>query len=131
MYNLLIKNLFHYLWIFILECPNLFWDSLVNAFKFRGRANRREYISFYLVSSIIDIVLDLPIFMDMPHVNTVIILFYMVIFIPNISVTVRRLHDFNISGWVYFFYIVSILLIICFSFSASITSLISNLFILN
>ena len=84
-----------------------------NYFQFYGRARRAEYWGytlFYVVTLIVCFVADavvsaavfgayadgedgfLPIFMG---------LFYLYSLIPGISITVRRLHDQDMSGWLY------------------------------
>jgi uncharacterized membrane protein YhaH (DUF805 family) len=84
-----------------------------NYFQFYGRARRAEYwgyVLFYAVALIVCFIADsvvssfvfaayadgeagfLPIF---------ILLFYVYSLIPGISITVRRLHDQDMSGWLY------------------------------
>ena len=84
-----------------------------NYFQFYGRARRAEYWGytlFYVIALIVCFVADavvsaavysayadgeagfLPIF---------IVLFYVYSLIPGISITVRRLHDQDMSGWLY------------------------------
>jgi len=84
-----------------------------NYFQFYGRARRAEYwgyVLFYVVALIACFIADsvvsafvfsayadgeaefLPIF---------IVLFYVYSLIPGISITVRRLHDQDLSGWLY------------------------------
>jgi uncharacterized membrane protein YhaH (DUF805 family) len=84
-----------------------------NYFQFYGRARRAEYWGytlFYVITLIVCFIADsvvsafvfsayadseygfLPIF---------ILLFYVYSIIPGISITVRRLHDQDMSGWLY------------------------------
>ncbi|WP_251423655.1 DUF805 domain-containing protein [Veillonella agrestimuris] len=86
------------------------WGHFVSAMKdkfatFSGRASRKEYWSFVLFSIIFAIVAAL---LDVAfETNEIISNLVSVIFIvPSISVTVRRLHDVNKSGWWYFIYLV-------------------------
>ena len=77
-----------------------FKKGLRNYTNFSGRARRKEYWYFLLVQTglmIIAMILDTIIF------DTGVGLFYIVaglgLFLPNIAVTIRRLHDTNRSGW--------------------------------
>ena len=73
-------------------------------FNFSDRANRREYISLmiliyvlsYLLFSLLESLISDPV-----SLVTAILVLAFFIFIPDISLTVRRLHDFNASGWWY------------------------------
>lgn len=71
---------------------------------FSGRASRSEYWYFflflapiYLAAAFIDTALRLPVVFDeMGPVGTVTIL---VVFLPCMAVSIRRLHDTGKSGW--------------------------------
>ena len=68
---------------------------------FSGRSRRKEYWMFYLFNIIIFFVLYLMIVLDKAK-EFDISLFYVygiLIIIPFIAVTVRRLHDVGKSGW--------------------------------
>lgn len=73
-------------------------------FNFSDRASRREYISLmiliyvlsYLLFSLLERLISDPINLI---IATLVLAF--LVFIPDISLTVRRLHDFNASGWWY------------------------------
>lgn len=80
-----------------------FGESITTVFSkyaiFKGRASRSEFwwwslfvfvISF--LTSLIDIQLEL-------EFNYFTFIFSLVSFLPNLSVTVRRCHDSNHSGW--------------------------------
>ena len=70
----------------IYECGALFWETLTQRyFDFSGRASRLEYWSFILIS--------------LWFIATSWGLGVVVVFIPALAVTVRRLHDINRSGW--------------------------------
>lgn len=69
-------------------------------FDFSTRSNRAEYnywFVFTLISGLILSIIDifLPLFLNS--------LFSLIVFIPSISVSIRRLHDINKSGWWIFF----------------------------
>lgn len=69
---------------------NYFWQSLQRTFQFSGRAQRAEFWYFMLFTLIMYLVtLALPILG----------LVFLVLIITQISLSVRRLHDINLSGW--------------------------------
>lgn len=84
-----------------------------NYFQFDGRARRAEYwgFTFFMIivlitALIIDGVISLTVFETDEYGNTVFIpvltiLFYLYCVIPGIAITVRRLHDLDMSGWMY------------------------------
>src|SRR5919107_5806283 len=66
---------------------------------FSGRAQRSEYWYFFLFMMIVNIVtsiLDSAILEDLPIFS---LLATLALLIPSISVSVRRLHDTDRSGW--------------------------------
>lgn len=83
---------------------------------FQGRARRREYWMFYLINTLISVVLYLPFLLQTvtapdPEAVTptglALIsliaggLYSLFILIPSLAVSVRRLHDTGRSGWWY------------------------------
>ncbi|MCM3098949.1 DUF805 domain-containing protein [Priestia megaterium] len=71
---------------------------LKNYATFQGRATRKEYWMFVLfnfiiwcVLSAIELITDIPPFLR--------IVYLVVVFIPSLAVTARRLHDIGRSGW--------------------------------
>ena len=81
----------------------ILWESLTTKyFQFSGRASRKEYWTIYLLVSlacyIVFFIIKNHDILGLRIVYlSVFILFF--IGIPSISVTVRRLHDINFSGW--------------------------------
>lgn len=81
------------------------WFLIVmkKAFVFKGRARRKEYWMFALIAFLIGIatnVIDLLNgWMLTPAIGVLSALFSLLIFLPNISVSVRRMHDLGYSGW--------------------------------
>lgn len=65
---------------------------------FEGRARRTEYWMFQLFNCIFLVLLTL---VESATQNTGILigLYVLVVLLPNLSVTIRRLHDTNRSGW--------------------------------
>jgi uncharacterized membrane protein YhaH (DUF805 family) len=84
---------------------------------FNGRARRKEYWYWYLFNFIISIFISVVSFVISYSTGTetdtgmgwfglfiylVFIIYSLGVIIPNLAVTVRRLHDTNRSGWWYF-----------------------------
>ncbi len=83
-------------------------DYYISCFKkyaqFSGRARRSEFWYFNLFHILVLVgIFYIIITLNIPTYFIAILLFYFGFsFIPNLSVTVRRLHDTNRSGWWYF-----------------------------
>ena len=87
-----------------------FFDSIKSCFvrytDFSGRSIRSEYWNytvFIVVLSTVTDYLDANIqgvsFLESDLIGTLSILLIIITFIPSLSVSVRRLHDVNKSGW--------------------------------
>ena len=78
------------------QAENHYRQTIITCFKkfadFKGRARRREFWYFELFCVLLSVVLSL--FSD--SLATLAMLFT---FIPNLAVSVRRLHDIGRSGW--------------------------------
>ncbi|WP_430404572.1 DUF805 domain-containing protein [Hyphomonas sp.] len=84
-----------------------------NFAQFHGRARRSEYWGyvlfatiFYFVALIIDVFLSLAFYGTDQYGDPIILPILFIVFIlynilPSISITVRRLHDQDLSGWMY------------------------------
>lgn len=79
-----------------------------NYFRFTGRARRQEYWGYtlfnvltYFAVFILDIVLSVIIFGGDDFIPLLTLLWFLFQIIPSIAVTVRRLHDQDLSGWLY------------------------------
>ncbi len=84
-----------------------------NYFQFNGRARRAEYWGFtlfFIISLIVSIIIDGLVsvtffgtdeYGDAIFLPIVAVLFYLYCIIPGIAITVRRLHDLDMSGWMY------------------------------
>ena len=68
-----------------------------NYVNFKGRARRKEYWGFTLFYALICAILGAFAFTGIG------VILFLVVFVvtlpPSISLTVRRLHDINLSGW--------------------------------
>ena len=83
---------------------NWYLEVLKKYAVFTGRARRKEYWYFFLFNIIISIVLgviDGVIGSSSPEAGMGIMggIYTLAVLIPNIAVTVRRLHDTDRSGW--------------------------------
>jgi uncharacterized membrane protein YhaH (DUF805 family) len=77
-----------------------------NYFTFQGRATRSEYWYFFLFCLIANFAAGLVIGflgaligLSLEAIQMLAILPGLVLFFPNLSVSIRRLHDVNRSGW--------------------------------
>lgn len=68
-------------------------DVFKRYFDFEGRTSRNDFWMFVLIHFIIMVVLSMIDFLFLSG------LYGLVMIIPTISVTARRLHDTNKSGW--------------------------------
>lgn len=73
---------------------------------FNGRASRSEYWFFFLFNCIISSILfGLAIAINQENVSLIFLgltlAYSLVVFLPALAVTVRRLHDIGKSGWLY------------------------------
>jgi uncharacterized membrane protein YhaH (DUF805 family) len=97
---------------------NTFFNtSIKKYFQFRGRANRTEYIIFYTICLLLNIVCVMLIYTGFIYIDYLYRFINLMLFIPTVSLTFRRLHDFNIRGRHYvllncFFFIIIIYLMI-------------------
>ncbi len=74
-----------------------FLEALKKYAVFEGRASRREYWVFAGVSLLIALALGI---VDAMIGSKILgILYLLAVFVPSLSVSVRRLHDTNRSGW--------------------------------
>lgn len=83
---------------------NYFKEYYLGAFRkfatFSGRARRKEYgwfLVFNFLATIIFSILDFLLFGDKDGVLSSI--YALVVFIPSLAISVRRLHDIGKSGW--------------------------------
>jgi len=99
-------------------------EAVVSVFKnwrdFRGRACRSEFWYFYLATSILYIVFyfvdpatspfEVP--EEVPGLGMLTNLITLILLIPSLSVTARRLHDRGHSGWWQLSYLIVIGIIV-------------------
>lgn len=82
---------------------NWYFKVLSNYALFEGRAHRREYWMFFLINVIIGFVLgsiEMTTGLTVgPGYGVISGLYGLVVLVPGVGVTVRRLHDTGRSGW--------------------------------
>ncbi len=93
---------------------NWFVDVIKRPVEFYGRARRREYWYFFAVSlgitlllSLIDNVLGW--YDPNSDIGLLSGIFSLLILLPGLSVTIRRLHDTNRTGWWVLLYLVPVI----------------------
>jgi len=65
--------------------------------EFNGRARRKEYWMFVLISSIISVILQqIGIAVGFAFLDS---LYSLAVLLPSIAVAIRRMHDVGKSGW--------------------------------
>lgn len=120
-----------------------FWKNIKHTMTnitFKGRSTRKEFIHYILFSLLYGIITGIFCFfpiclglgmsvaqtgkLDFANISTgfiiyavisllVVIIIGLWMFIANIALYVRRLHDMNYSGWAYFIYCVIVFVISC------------------
>lgn len=82
-----------------------YFEALKKYAVFNGRARRKEYwmftlffIIFIFAAAIVDVVLGTT---TEDGAGILVTVYILAMIIPNISVSVRRLHDLGKSGWLY------------------------------
>ena len=84
-----------------------YWHCLKNTFSFKGRVCRSEYWAFSIIHSFMALVLSVagPFFLgsfNMYIFGVFTFAFFLFCLIPLISINIKRLHDFNASGFYMF-----------------------------
>ncbi|POP44008.1 DUF805 domain-containing protein [Superficieibacter electus] len=78
---------------------NWYISVLKNYVGFSGRARRQEFWMFALISGIISTILNVIQIMMGMEIMWLSFIYSLAILLPNIAVTVRRLHDTDRSGF--------------------------------
>lgn len=69
---------------------------------FDGRARRKEFWMFMIINFLIEVlILALGAITESGLLSSLSMLYSLFVFIPNLAVSVRRLHDIGKSGWMY------------------------------
>lgn len=93
--------------------------ALKNYSNFSGRSRRKEYFFFCLfnfIFAVFAIILDnlFGLTFDLVPYGSIYALYTLCFLIPNLAVTVRRLHDIGKSGWMILISIIPIIGLIWF-----------------
>ncbi len=79
---------------------NYYLSTFKKYATFSGRAQRKEYWYFFLFNLIISIVLGvIGDFISTFAGIAIVVSFFLILFIPSLAVSVRRLHDTGKNGW--------------------------------
>ncbi|WP_341788558.1 MULTISPECIES: DUF805 domain-containing protein [unclassified Rickettsia] len=69
-------------------------------FQFKGRASRKEYLSFLIFNHLVVLLLKILIKITALKITAIFLGAYLLASLsPFILVAVRRMHDINLSGW--------------------------------
>ena len=84
---------------------DLYFNTWAKFATFEGKATRSEYWTFVLVNTLIKFILAfvsiaMGLYTSTSQEHTLLdTLFVLIALIPTIAVSIRRLHDINLSGW--------------------------------
>lgn len=76
---------------------NWYIQAIKNYFDFSGRARRKEYWMFSIISAVITLLLS--IIDSLLGIQLLTSLYSLFVLIPNLSVSFRRIHDIDKSAW--------------------------------
>ena len=79
-----------------------------NYVNFRGRAQRSEFWWFVLFSIVVSVILSMLASVARP-LEVLEFIFFLVVLLPSLAVTARRLHDANRTAWWMLLYLIPIL----------------------
>ena len=82
-----------------MDCPEAVQTVFSKYAVFEGRAVRSEFWWWTLFSVGVSVVLNLAKITVSPIVGVLVVLWGLGTLIPNLAVSVRRLHDIDRSGW--------------------------------
>jgi len=80
-----------------MEIINWYVTVLKKYADFNGRSRRSEYWYFFLVNTIISLILNL--IERGTGLGILSLIYSLIVLVPGIAVAVRRMHDVNKSGW--------------------------------
>jgi uncharacterized membrane protein YhaH (DUF805 family) len=79
-------------------------------FDFTGRSRRKEFWIFTLFNAILTLLLSLLDTVFETYIfTTIFFMYYLVMFIPSLSLLLRRVHDSGKSGWFIFVVLIPII----------------------
>ncbi|WP_027016674.1 DUF805 domain-containing protein [Comamonas composti] len=76
-------------------------NALKNYANFKGRARRKEYWMFQLISMLVMMVIAYGVYFFMGEFEAIIamVAYFVLTLVPQLAITVRRAHDVNHNGW--------------------------------
>ena len=87
-------------------------------FQCKGRSSRKEFLVFTIFTILTTSILEVGRYLLKDNLLSLLIYIYVFIdifyIIPSFTILVRRLHDFKISGWTYFFFNCFILIVMIY-----------------
>jgi uncharacterized membrane protein YhaH (DUF805 family) len=87
-----------------------YFKVIYHYFDFSGRSRRKEFWIFTLFSAILTLLLSfLDAVFETYIFTTIFFMYYLVMFIPSLSLLLRRLHDSGKSGWFLFVILIPII----------------------
>ena len=95
--------------------------------NFSGRARRSEYWYYLLFYFLVSLLLGVITYYA-SSLALIYSLWILVMFIPSISVTVRRLHDIGKSGWYFFAYLIAYCLLQFLTYIINFDNLVACIF---
>lgn len=79
---------------------NWYLKVLKQYVDFKGRARRTEYWMFFLINLIISMILQgVGLYLNSSELMIVGTIYSYAVMLPNIAVSIRRMHDVGKSGW--------------------------------
>lgn len=105
--------------IFLNQSLKSFLYTCKKILDFKNRSSRMEYFYYYFTLFFISLIWMLLTFHNPPPfiINIALIFLKLVVWLSGISLNVRRLHDFNISGWWYLVYFITFFITYFYFFS--------------
>ena len=102
---------------------NFYKDAFKNYVNFEGRASKSQYWYFGMWNPIVSIVISIVLNIIL-HGNAVYVswVYDLIIFLPAISISVRRLHDIGKSGWwnlIIFIPLIGVIVLVVFALMSS------------
>lgn len=82
--------------LFIVNIPRWYLQALAKSFVFNGRACCRELWSFTIINTWISYSLF---YLFHQNISSPLVIFMLLILLPSLTVTLRRLHDLNLRAW--------------------------------
>ena len=87
-------------------------------FQCKGRSSRKEFLVFTIFTILTTSILEVGCYLLKDNLLSILIYLHVFIdifyIIPSFTILVRRLHDFKISGWTYFFFNCFIFIVIIY-----------------